>query len=216
MESFSAINMIGAKALNGTNGALSTYMLEFMAETDILTGDNIMITFPNEIRLTNMTKCYGNISSCNASTYNELRVQMKFPKGLLPSYTYFSINVTGVRNAPSTIESSIFYDLSLRDNNTNLVAFGVEPNATVRNTEPALAKGALIIADKMLNATTNYTINYTNVNPLPNGVSFRIGVPKSIIVAEQLDTCVIFINQDPNIVECYVNTFDNIIVIVNT
>lgn len=156
----------------------------------MIDNDILYVTFPSEIQLPTASAltctAEGLVKSVQCSLIsgmpNRLKAKVTFNSGSNPAGTQFYIKVNNVKNAPSTVPSSVFNEIKATDSSDNDIMVFTETGPTITNPQPASATGTLVQGSTDTGVATDYTITYTTMNAMADSSSFLIDYPDIITV----------------------------------
>jgi hypothetical protein len=85
-----------------------------------------------------------------------------------------TFKIFGVRNSANTKITLPFFNIEAFNTNGQKISVYSPVGPSVRNLYPEVAFGFLSQTDKLLGATTDYTITYTTKNYLPSGATYLL------------------------------------------
>eukprot|EP00347_Sterkiella_histriomuscorum_P022324 403330882 len=203
-------------------GSVNTYTFKFTAPTPLITGDYLLIQFPQELNqpLSNtLQSCNGitNLAStltCSINGAYGLRVRLQFTT-TMQTNTQFALSVKSVANPKSGDPSGLF-QASIQDaqsyeinkNNPNLANFKVQ-----------MAQGAIFQYVKVTHQSskpfiqTAYTITFRLENSMPAQARVKIVYPDQITANSTAFACTV--SQFGANPQCSIDTAKNLIIIRN-
>lgn len=112
LPSIQAFNIVPTSLVNGER---TSYTVSITPSIDMISTDNVLITFPPELTLPIVSKLtcssstgVSSITGCSISGANKVRTVFTFVNGVAPAGITFKYVITGVRNPNSTMPSSAF------------------------------------------------------------------------------------------------------------